>query len=945
MNRFGEWFGSLKQQDIMAKQAVIDLQKDHDALLKAATQKPDMSFWLVQRGGIQLPQTMLHLEALYTFAKAEPITRKTIETVRDEILRRGWEIVPKFKRKCTNPSCQKEFEIELDTCDEVECSFPTSAPDYTQRANIIKAKEFFKQVNKNDQSLMALMREVELDLEIVDDLWIILIKEYELDPMGTIFSSNIMEIVRGSPMQMKLVTDEKGTLGGFYWMCLEHREFVSQNIQDKCSHCGRALHEVKYVCTKGSSDIDAQYYFVDGEVIHTSKYSPSALYGFSPINTLWEHAFALIKMVNYIRLSYEEKRAPSGALAVPTQSRESFRKMMAEWDQMRTMNPTALPWFTYNPELGAGKVEFLKFTDTLEEMQFVDVRNEFADRVSYYYGVSRVFTRSSAAGEGSGLGNEGLDVTITHKAMESGQSIWNEQVFPVLMEEFGITDFKQVLKHPSEEKEMQEIERKKAKAELAEIMQRLNYDAILEGEDWKFVKREEQPAPAITPWGNGTPLANTPYPQPYSNNDWNQSSDYQTDATEMDTVQYPESTVGECPPGEHKHPGHTRCHEDTILHEEEKMEKVLIKQSGEDITEVMIGVKAITLDDIKEDSLPLFRYFKKGNRWVPKASYMPGDLNIERPLSSYETNMLEKLDELPVVEAREMPDGTYELLDGGHRVMLHSYKGRKTIKARIFKDVASMPQLREKPPTEDDLEQLLIKIYDEEVGEIDIATTISSEDFADTLQNRLRRMKNRFMQDTKSFLSRVFKRNIKRTFPRSQFEDIDKDVLDELLKTSLLWKSYENMNESVSEKINSLIEKAHESGIMDWHELVEEMQLDLTLQNLVKDETYRLERIARTESHYLSLKGQELGYKKRDAILGERNYLWIGPDDARTSPICKEIKARVKKEGKGLGVSMDQLKQIITEVAKKHAPAMQTRDWQPHINCRHTIRGSLRRSA
>jgi len=244
------------------------------------------------------------------------------------------------------------------------------------------------------------------------------------------------------------------------------------------------------VCTKGSSDIDAQYYFVDGEVIHTSKYSPSALYGFSPINTLWEHAFALIKMVNFIRLSYEEKRLPSGGLAVPTHSTESFRKMMTEWEQMRQMNPTVIPWFTYNPETGGGKVEFIKFTDTLEEMQYVDIRNEFADRVSYYYGVSRVFTRSSAAGEGSGLGNEGLDVTITHKAMESGQSVWNEQVFPVFMEEFGITDFKQVLKHPSEEKEMQEIERKKAKAEYAEVMQRIGYEATLEGEDFKFEKRE-----------------------------------------------------------------------------------------------------------------------------------------------------------------------------------------------------------------------------------------------------------------------------------------------------------------------------------------------------------------------------------------------------------------------------------------------------------------------
>ena len=53
---------------------------------------------------------------------------------------------------------------------------------------------------------------------------------------------------------------------------------------------------------------DAQN-FIKGEVFALSKYSPSRLYGTSPVITLWNHLTTLIAMENYINHIYKSKDA------------------------------------------------------------------------------------------------------------------------------------------------------------------------------------------------------------------------------------------------------------------------------------------------------------------------------------------------------------------------------------------------------------------------------------------------------------------------------------------------------------------------------------------------------------------------------------------------------------------------------------------------------------
>ena len=56
--------------------------------------------------------------------------------------------------------------------------------------------------------------------------------------------------------------------------------------------------------------------------------------------------------------------------------------------------------------------------DTLEEMQYITVRDEMRQRIASFYGVSNVFMMDT--GKSGGLNNEGLQVLVTNRAVEFG---------------------------------------------------------------------------------------------------------------------------------------------------------------------------------------------------------------------------------------------------------------------------------------------------------------------------------------------------------------------------------------------------------------------------------------------------------------------------------------------------------------------------------------------
>ncbi len=182
------------------------------------------------------------------------------------------------------------------------------------------------------------------------------------------------------------------------------------------------------------------------------------------------------------------------------------------------------------------------------------------------------------------------------------------------------------------------------------------------------------------------------------------------------------------------------------------------------------------------------------------------------------------------------------------------------------------------------------------------------------------------------------------------------------------WESFSNLTQSVSEKFKEIITQSYMAPTEDafraelknvqedYPTASRERQMRITygrlgkfslpriiaeMKKVVVEDVYRLERIARTETTAITATGREQAFQETDPA-GKNRYDWFGPLDARTSDECREIERRVQAAGKGKGVTLKELKEIMKSVVNTANQGRRTkwqlRDWSPHANCRRVLR-------
>ena len=429
------------------------------------TPTPTMPLW---SSGIQEPVMAqgITIPALYAVSQENLILRTVISKLGQEIFRRGYFWEKRFRKKCVE--CDEEFQHDTETC--TSCGGTTRGPDLDE---ITYAKWLLKQDNSMEQNFMHILHEVEKDLEIVDDAFIILVKEYYVDPETKEVSFyRVKELVRGDPIFMRIVADKRGVRGGRYKTCLVHRDEVKTPGDDtnNCEVCGAELRDVHYVNMAGSGKTQ---YYVAGEVLHFSKYNPTKLYGRSPVNTMWRQAMTLTAMDNYIYTAYQKRRTPKGIISVTTDNLESMKSFWKATDEKMERDPHYIPRVGIESQTGKGGVNWVKFMDTLEEMQYIAVRDEIRNRIAAFYGVSSIFMID--AGKSGGLNNEGMQILVTNRAVEFGQKVFTEVIFPKLLKEMDISDWKLTLYPNEEEDEITRLKRDQMEVDLAQRMVQLGY--------------------------------------------------------------------------------------------------------------------------------------------------------------------------------------------------------------------------------------------------------------------------------------------------------------------------------------------------------------------------------------------------------------------------------------------------------------------------------------
>ncbi len=480
--------------EIVKSDSLKRINKRLDELEGTAAIRPVLEWQLHQEGAI-IPNwaTNLTIQDMYNLARISSVYRQVISSLQWEIFRRGAEFRPKFVRKCSNEECGKEFDYEAEICDE--CGAPTRKPDYSQIKDLEKR---FKQINENKQSLIDVCKQCEIDLDIVDNAYFIIAKEYAFNENGEIIGGKIKEILRGDPAVMRILADRYGRLGRDesgrkLYVCPVHRERVSRT-PGYCS-CGKRLYQAFYVA---KNQAGKNIYYLEDEVIHVSKFSPSLTYGYPPLLTLYQKIMIELNMDWYVMKSYDKGRSPNGWLFVKTQNVDSLRKMIEFVLEKTKKNPHTIIPIGVDSQAGGSFAEFIDLMKPLSEMQAIEFRNVIKREIGALFGVMPLFQADISTS--GGLNNEGLQITVTNRAIETGQAIYNEKVFPEILRQFGVTDFEYVLLPSEEQDEMAELQREAQKIQNARMMLDMGFDVELdEYGEFKFSGEAKKPSEAQAP--------------------------------------------------------------------------------------------------------------------------------------------------------------------------------------------------------------------------------------------------------------------------------------------------------------------------------------------------------------------------------------------------------------------------------------------------------------
>jgi DNA-directed RNA polymerase subunit RPC12/RpoP len=254
-----------------------------DKAYTETTTRPSISQpYMATDTGAKLPIFPFPLIMIYELADNIDALRIPIETLNREIFKNGFEIVEKWKFKCND--CGKEFQYEplkTDLPDEQpfqsnedneDNSLPSSKRRTTNKANskavvddvqcdscgsetllrpIPQNRKILEgllneSINSNEQTLEDVARQLERDLDVADNAYLLVLKNYWIDDSTGLISekrTEIKEMIRVDPPQVAMIADSDGRIGyddkrNAIFVCprFEHRDKrLTKNRCDRCN--------------------------------------------------------------------------------------------------------------------------------------------------------------------------------------------------------------------------------------------------------------------------------------------------------------------------------------------------------------------------------------------------------------------------------------------------------------------------------------------------------------------------------------------------------------------------------------------------------------------------------------------------------------------------------------------------------------------------------------
>jgi len=470
--------------------------------------------------GAKLPIFPFPLIMIYELADNIDALRIPIETLNREIFKNGFEIVEKWKFKCTQ--CGKEFQYEplatdlpddqpfQSNEDNQDNSLPKTKRRTTNKVGKVLEDDVIcdgcgntdllrpipenrkilegllnETINSNEQTIEDVTRQIERDLEVADNAYLLVLKNYWIDDSTGMISekkTEIKEMLRVDPPQVAMIADSDGRIGyddkrNEIFVCprFEHRD--KRLTSNQCDRCGaqalKAIMEVNSVYSIGIPQ-PKRVIYGEGEVIwKAGKYKPGLIYGYSPIYSVWSKAMSLTHMDEYIRKYFDKMRPPRGMLVIASRNYETFRKSWDMLEQKATEDPYMIHPLLVESEKGAKNMaQWIDFTGSLKELEFMALRKELRQIIGATYGVLPLYYGEMP----SGWSQEGLQVTITNRAVTWGQDILRKSFYNKIAHLLGVDDWELRLKAGEETDKLRELQTQSTEISNMAAMQGMGFE-------------------------------------------------------------------------------------------------------------------------------------------------------------------------------------------------------------------------------------------------------------------------------------------------------------------------------------------------------------------------------------------------------------------------------------------------------------------------------------
>ena len=344
-------------------------------------------------------------------------------------------------------------------------------PDKTQ---LVRFSKFLTDSNVFDQSLEEVLRQFHYDLNSIDDAFLYLAKEYEELPNGKL-GAKVKEIRRLNPALVEFDLDAAGLPKNAHFICPIDRTDVAEEPGNSKKGYKRIPAMYKYYHR------NQHMYLADSEVIHLSKFSPSETYGWSPILTVFEKALTLIGMDKNLYRYFFERKMPASMIMVTTDDPESLRRERAHIAAQTRLDPNFIPMVAVSSRNNRGRVDMVRLFHTLQEMDYLPVKQEIRERIASMWGVSPTWQGTPEAFGGMSATTQNL--TVMSRVVESDQRLFHEKVFPELLKAFGVTDYEIELPRPEEKADATIISHTQQKVAMASQLSQLGFTVELKEKD------------------------------------------------------------------------------------------------------------------------------------------------------------------------------------------------------------------------------------------------------------------------------------------------------------------------------------------------------------------------------------------------------------------------------------------------------------------------------